>query len=183
MFKKFFLLIFLLVFLVSCWDEETSTTWLSEINWNGYTMNVPSNWEVIDNTNDSLPEANVWEIELSISSTEFVSGFANNLLILSDDLQKITTSKEYSMLNNIWAETDYLNYNELSSEEITFSDEELWMLYIFEAKYNMETSKLKFLQTAHICNWTKAYFMTIALPTDIKDTSKYEYLLSTFTCK
>jgi hypothetical protein len=56
------------------------------------------------------------------------------------------------------------------------------MLYVFEAKYNMDTPKLKFLQTAHICSGTKAYFMTIALPTDIDDTSKYEYLLSTFNC-
>ncbi len=87
------------------------------------------------------------------------------------------------MLNNIWAETDYLEYTELSSNEIMFIDEEPWIIYTFEAKYNMDTPRLKFLQTSHICNWTKAYFMTIALPTTVKDTSKYEYLLSTFMCK
>ncbi len=183
MFKKSLIILFLWLFLVSCWDDEVSNTWLSEVTWNWYTINVPSSWEVIEDKWSILPKAKVWEIELAISSTNFISWFANNLLILSDDLQKITTSKEYSMLNNIWAETDYLEYTELSSNEIMFIDEEPWIIYTFEAKYNMDTPRLKFLQTSHICNWTKAYFMTIALPTTVKDTSKYEYLLSTFMCK
>jgi hypothetical protein len=34
-------------------------------------------------------------------SENAVNGFSNNLLILSDDLNKFTTSKEFSMLNNI----------------------------------------------------------------------------------
>lgn len=181
MFKKVFILIFLSVFVISCWEEE-SAVGLSEIIWNGYTMDIPSTWEIVEDIEEILPNANVWNIELAVSSTNFISGFANNLLILSDDLNRITTSKEYSMLNNIWAEKDYLNYTELSSQEITFADWEEWMIYEFEAKYNMDTPVLKFLQTAYICHWTKAYFMTIALPKVIEDTSKYKYLLSTFTC-
>ncbi|MBT4632488.1 hypothetical protein HOB94_00425 [bacterium] len=62
-------------------------------------------------------------------------------------------------------------------------DEELSIIYIFEAKYNLDTPKIKFLQTARVCNQNKAFFFTIALPTTIKDTTKYEYLLSTFECK
>jgi hypothetical protein len=62
-------------------------------------------------------------------------------------------------------------------------DEEKSIVYIFEAKYNIDTPKLKFLQTAHICNQDKAYFLTLAIPVTIKDISKYEYLLSTFACK
>jgi len=57
------------------------------------------------------------------------------------------------------------------------------MLYIFEAKYNYDTPKLKFLQTAHICNQTDAYFFTIALSPLVRDTSKYEAFLKTFKCK
>ena len=181
MFKKVFILIFLSIILVSCWDEDVNTG-LTEVTWAGYSIDVPSTWEVIEDVDSILPDANVWNIELAVSSTNFISGFANNILILSDDLQRITTSKEYSMLNNIWAEKDYLNYNELSSKEMVFSDWEEWMIYEFEAKYNMDTPVLKFLQTAYICHGTKAYFMTIALPTSVDDTSKYEYLLSTFTC-
>jgi hypothetical protein len=34
-------------------------------------------------------------------SKNIVNGFSNNLLILSDKLTKTTTSKDFSMLNNI----------------------------------------------------------------------------------
>jgi hypothetical protein len=87
------------------------------------------------------------------------------------------------MLNNLWAETDYLEYLKLSSKEITFSDKDIGILYEFEAKYNMETQKLRFLQTAHICNETKAYLITLALPTGTTDTSRYANFISSFSCK
>jgi hypothetical protein len=87
------------------------------------------------------------------------------------------------MLNNIWAQTDYLDYTKIESRDITFLDEEVSTLYVFEARYNLDTPKLKFLQTAHICNSNKAYFFTLAIPTTVSDISKYEYLLTTFKCK
>jgi hypothetical protein len=36
-----------------------------------------------------------------VVSSSVVSGFSNNILILGTDLNRITTSKEYSMLNNV----------------------------------------------------------------------------------
>jgi len=184
MFKNIFILIFISLFLVSCWDTTTdSATWLIKTETENISISIPSNWKIIESTKDILPKAKSWEIELAVMSENVVNGFSNNLLILSDDLNKFTTSKEFSMLNNIWAQTDYLDYTKISSKDITFTDEEVSTLYIFDAKYNLDTPKLKFLQTAHICNQNKAYFLTLAIPTTIKDTSKYEYLLSTFNCK
>jgi thiamine pyrophosphokinase len=87
------------------------------------------------------------------------------------------------MLNNVWASRDYIDYQLLNQKDITFADKDSSMLYIFEAKYNLDTMKLKFLQTAHICNATKAFFLTIAIPTSTIDTTNYEELLKTFTCK
>jgi hypothetical protein len=57
------------------------------------------------------------------------------------------------------------------------------MIYIFQAKYSEETPILNFIQTAYICKNNKAFFLTIALPLDIKDTAKYEKMLSSFKCK
>jgi hypothetical protein len=57
------------------------------------------------------------------------------------------------------------------------------MLYEFEAKYSTKTPRLKFLQTAYVCQPKKAFFFTIAIPTSIKDTSKYEKLIASFSCK
>jgi hypothetical protein len=146
-------------------------------------MNIPVNWEIIKDYENVLPTPNIWNIELVATSTNTIAWFANNILILWADLNKKTTSKDYSMLNNLWAETDYLEYLKLSSKEIKFLDWDTGILYEFEAKYNFEAQKLKFLQTAHICNETKAYLITLALPTSVTDISRYVNFISSFSCK
>lgn len=184
MFKKSIILIFSVLFLASCGsDTEVIENTLIDVDNPNFSFKVPSNWEIIKDKESILPKAKDWSIELAATSTAVVSGFSNNLLILSDDLKKLTTSKDYSMLNNIWAEQDYLEYKKISSKDITFADEEVSIVYEFEARYNTDTPKLKFLQTASVCNKTKGYFMTIALPTNVTDISKYIELLSTFSCK
>jgi len=183
MLKKISLLLILSTFLVSCGDETDNSSWLITVDEERYSMQIPSTWEIIEDKENILPKASEWEIELAVTSTKVVNWFSNNLLILSWKLNKMTTSKEYSMLNNVGTKTDYLEYKEKDSKEIIFADEEVWMLYNFEARYNLDTPKLRFIQTAHICNQTDVYFMTIALPSNITDTSKYEYLLSSFKCK
>lgn len=187
MFKKLLLLSLTIILITSCWDdeaiEEVNSSWLVTSETEELSIQVPAAWVVIENKEEILPKAKDWEISLAVTSENSVNWFSNNLLILSDDLNKYTTSKEFSMLNNIWAETDYLDYTKVESKEFTFLDEEMSMLYVFEAKYNIDTPKLKFLQTAHICNQNRAFFLTLAIPTSIKDVSKYEYLLSTFECK
>ncbi len=186
MFKKISIIIFSMLFLSSCfWGEETATTqeWLILTQTPSLSIETPSNWETIKDTENILPKPKDWKVELAVTSQKVVNGFANNLLILSTDLKKTTTSKDFSMLNNIWAETEYVGYTKLASKEFEFLDEEKSLIYIFEAKYNLDTPRLKFLQTAHICHQNKAFFLTMAIPTTVKDTSKYEYLLSTFKCK
>jgi len=184
MYKKLSVFVFLSFLLFSCWSSDTTTTsWLVKQETQNISIEVPSNWEVITDKENILPKAKDWEIELAVSSKTVVNWFANNMLILSADLAKYTTSSDFAMLNNIWAQTDYIDYTSIESKEFTFADEEKTMLYIFEAKYNLDTPKLKFLQTAHICNQNKAYYVTIALPTSVTDTSKYEEFLATLACK
>lgn len=186
MFRKIFIFTSILFFVVWCgWDDEDveQTSWLVLTETEKMSIEVPANWEVIENKEEILPKARDGEIELAVTSKNIVNWFANNLLILSDELNTYTTSRDFSMLNNIWAETDYLDYKKLESKEFKFLDEELSVIYIFEAKYNIDTPKLKFLQTAHICNQKDAFFLTLAIPTSTQDTEKYEDLLSTFKCK
>jgi hypothetical protein len=103
-------------------------------------------------------------------------------LILSDTLKTFTDSSEYSMANNVWAKREYTEYLQLANEDFKFLDWTESKIYTFEAKYNLETPKLKFLQTAYVCNPNKGYFLTIAISPSIKVTDKYETLLSTFSC-
>lgn len=185
MFKKILVTFIFSLFLFSCGSTDIQVTEnsLIDVDNTNFAFKVPSNWEIIKDKENILPKAKSWNIELAATSTNLVSWFANNLLILSDDLNKLTTSKDYSILNNIWAETDYLDYKKIWVNNITFADKEEWLVYEFEARYNLDTPKLRFLQTAHICNKTKGYFITIALPSSMTDTSKYQELLATFACK
>ena len=184
MIKKFLISIFCFLFLFSCWsDTEVSESTLISVDNVNFDFKIPWNWEIIKDKESILPKAKEWNIELAATSNSVVSWFSNNLLILSDDLNTLTTSKDYSMLNNIWAENDYLEYKKISTSDITFLEWEPSIVYEFEARYNIDTPKLKFIQTASVCDKTKWYFITIALPTTVTDISKYIELLSTFWCK
>ncbi|MCD5380290.1 hypothetical protein LR004_00020 [Candidatus Gracilibacteria bacterium] len=194
-FTKIFLILCVIFSFSSCGsnseDGETSTTTSSEKASGGlkhfpgddFTMDIPAAWNIVTDDSNTVPSPKNGTVELAITSSETNSGFANNLIVLSQDLENYTSSKEYSIVNNVGAENEYLNYIKLSGKEFSFDDGEASMMYIFEAKYSAETPVLKFLQTAYVCNTNKAFFLTLALPTSLKDTTKYQKLLGSFTCK
>ena len=108
MFKKSFILIFSILFLYSCGTEtEVIENTLVDVDNVNFSFKVPSNWEIIKDKESILPKAKEGTIELAATSTAVVSGFSNNLLILSDDLKKLTTSKDYSQGNKKFV-TSYL---------------------------------------------------------------------------
>jgi hypothetical protein len=184
--KKYFLfLIFIsFYFLNSCSFGSTTDNWnwLIEYSWNGFTFSIPSNWNIITDVNNILPKPNHWNIELAITSKEEKLGFSNNLLVLSSDLTKTISSKDFSLWNTVWSENDYIEYKKLETKDFNFDDKEAGYLHIFEWKYNSNTPRLKFLQTSHVCD-KKVYSITIALSVDNIDTTKYEKILNTFSCK
>lgn len=184
MLKKIPLLIIMIFWIVSCgWAEQWIESWFSDFENESFKMKIPSVWEVIEDKDTILPKARAWEIELAVTSTNFNTGFANNMLILSDDLDSLTTAKDYSMLNNVWASSDYIDYKKLATKNVVFADWTESVLYEFEAKYNKDTPLLKFIQTANICNTNKAYFITVALNTNIEDITRYEDFITSFECK
>lgn len=184
MFKKISFLVVSLLLLTSCGSDEqiSETTWLESYNWEWYSISLPWNWEIMTDKNNILPEPSEGKIELSAQAQNPKGGFTNNILILSDTLKKFTNSAEYSMVNNVWGKREYTDYLQLDSKDFIFTDGTQSQIYTFEAKYNLETPKLKFLQTAYVCNPNKGYFLTIAVAPSVKQTDKYETLLSTFSC-
>lgn len=180
--KKLFILVLSLLLLSSCSDDNIDSS-LVFYETDNFSINIPSNWEKVSNIEDILPNPSYGNIELAAVSKNTISWFANNIVILSTELNKMTTSKDYSILNNIWAEKDYIDYLKLSSNDITFPDSDSSTLYEFEAKYNYDTEKYKFLQTAKICKNVQAYLITIAVPTNVKDISRYSDFISSFKCK
>lgn len=173
------------MFLFSCFwsNDKEKVSWLTKYENDQFSISLPSNWNILTDSWNVLPTPKNWEISLAASSNELKYGFSNNLLILSQKLDKKITSLDFSVLNNVWSTKEYLEYLKLDSKSFEFSDWDKSNLYIFEAKYNTKTPKLKFLQVWKVCNLSKAYLLTIALSTDVKDTSKYEEVLKTFKCK
>jgi len=177
--KKILLLVLTSILLASCWSTTVDDTNTTTYEWNLFKMNVPKSWAKVDSK--ELPNVNHGKLELALTSTEISAGFANNLVVISEDLQDNTTSLKYSITNYIrttWSVQEYLKLNE---ENFKFSDEDESKLYTFEAKYNSQTPKRKFLQTAKICD-KKAYLITIWINTDNTGVSKYEALLKSFAC-
>lgn len=183
--KKVFLLFLLSIFLFSCSSssDEDKVTWLTIHDWINFELSIPTNWNIITKESNILPNPKNSQIELAVSSDELKYGFSNNLLILWQKLDKKVTSLDFSLLNNVWSTKEYLEYLKLESKNIEFADGDKSNLYIFEAKYNTTTPKFKYLQVWKVCNQVKWYLLTIALSSDIKDTTKYEEVLKTFKCK
>lgn len=182
---KKILFVFIFLFLLSgCGKVSISTTntSLTKYQWDGFSLSVPTNWINLSEDKTVLPHPSSGTIVLALASSEFQNGFSNNLLILKDDLTDTTTSKEFSALNNIWATAQYSEYEKIEEKEITFSDKDTSILYTFNARYNDRTPKLRFLQTAHICDGKKSFFLTIALPVNITDDARYEEIMKSFQC-
>lgn len=179
----FFLFFFFL--LTSCWEtavEEDSSGSLTLHTWSGFSINMPSSWEIIQNKDKILPKPSFWEIEFSVKSKSEIDNFFNNMLILSWELDEETSSKNYSIENNIWAKKEYMSYKLIIEKDFNYNDGELSRLYVFNARYNSQTPLLSFLQTTRVCSWIKAYLITIALPANVEDINKYEELIKSFTC-
>lgn len=179
--KKYLFALFLVFVLSSCFSSTTpvDSSSLKEYTWSGFTISVPKSWVVVDKT--SLPPIKSSTVALALTSPEVKSMFSNNMAILKIKTKNDLSSKNFSKQNNFWA-TWYKSYLKLTESDITFIDNTVSSLYIFEAQYNETTPKFKYLQTWVVCTNLDAYLITLALNLDVKDTSKYEDMLKTFKC-
>ncbi len=91
------------------------------------------------------------------------------------------TSRRYSELNNLQTTKNYLEYTKTTDADFTFLDNETSRIYVFEARYNQTTPRMKFIQTARVCG-THVYLLHFSLSLD-KDAAIYAKLLESFTCK
>lgn len=142
-------------------------------------MQIPNNWNY-NGTTDNL-NAGRGTIILGAVSPDKKYNFANNIVIIEDDLNAVGSSRQYSEQNNIQTQKKYFEYKFLESGVIIFEDSDETKYYTFEAKYNNHTQKLKFIQAAKMCG-TKAYLMHASMSLDSKS-SDFVELFRTFKCK
>ena len=180
---KIISLILVTLALTSCFGGEDTNVALTEYKGTGYAVNVPKTWVAVDAK--SLPRPKNGTIALAMSSPDISNGFANNLLILKDtlgpDADPKMTSRKYMVVSQALTSGTYTEYTKLSDDTITWSDQDEGTLQVFEAKYNPETPKQKFIQTAKLCG-KDVYLMTIGLALSVTDTKKYTALFESFTC-
>ena len=100
---------------------------------------------------------------------------------MADSINTPVTSKKYSELNHIQTTKNYLEYTKIQELPIAFGDSDTSLLYVFEARYNKTTPRMKFIQTAKVCG-TQVYLLHISVSLD-KAPEKYIELLKTFACK
>lgn len=177
--KKLFILLFCLTIVSSCWTS-TSDTATKTFEWTWFNINIPSSW--INVESKDIPNPQNGKIELALTSSEISTWFANNMVILSEELKEVTDSKWYAITNYLRTTWSVLEFIKLNETNFNFIDKDEGKMYTFEAKYNTETPKRKFIQTAKVCD-KKAYLITIGISLDITDVSKYENLLKSFECK
>lgn len=179
--KKYFLIFSIIFFLFSCFSSGTNNG-LTLFENDDFQINIPETWEIIKDTNKVLPKPKVWEINLVVKSKKEINWFANNLVILSENLSQTTNSTNYSISSQINSSKNFETHKKLKEEEeITFLDETKSKLYFFEARYNSNVQTLNFIQTAKVCD-KKWYLITIALSKNIKKIQKYKNILSSFEC-
>ncbi len=145
----------------------------------GFSTEIPKTWEKAENSVLPIPIRGT--IALAYMSKDVRYGFSNNYVIMADNIANPVTSKKYSELNHIQTTKNYLEFTKLQELPIVFGDSDTSLLYVFEARYNKTTPRMKFLQTAKVCG-TRVYLLHISVSLD-KAPDKYVELMKTFTCQ
>lgn len=142
-------------------------------------LSVPDNW--VEPKATDIPLIRQGTVLLALLSPEVKYGFSHNILVIGDTLTQPVTSKKYSELNNFQTTKNYLEYTKLSDEALLFGDTDESRVYVFEARYNTTTPRMKFIQTAKVCG-TKVYLLHAAISLD-KEPDNYVDLFRSFQCR
>lgn len=145
----------------------------------GFSLSLPKTWTPVKSTETPTPHHGT--LSLAYISPEVSYGFSSNVLVMWDILNTPTTSLKYSELNHLQTTKNYLEYTKLQDSIIAFPDADESRVYVFEARYNPTTSRMKFIQTAKVCG-SEVYLLHFTLSLD-KDTERYINLLKTFQCQ
>jgi hypothetical protein len=145
----------------------------------GFSLQIPANWSDISAETGS--QIRTGKVVFASVSPEKKYGFSNNIIVLQENLQSPITSRKYSELNMAQTAGKYMEYTKISDELLLFSDSDESRVYVFEAKYNANTPRLKFIQTTKMCDMD-IYLLHATVALD-KDPKSYIDVFRTFRCK
>lgn len=161
--KALFLIFFSFFFLYSCGNSSSPNdisfrnSGVNTATGSGFSMPVPKDWTL---SGAVIPLADGLKSRqlLSSISPEKKYNFSENIVVIEQDLNLIGSSKQYSEHNHNTKKSAYQNYSLIEAGQILFRDADDSVFYVFDAKYNNNTPKMRFIQTAKFCG-TKLYFL------------------------
>ncbi len=176
------ILIILSFSLISCsWGDDSPTDrGLTEIWWEWFSLEAPADWTTIDSNDLPLPKSG--DLVLALSSAEEKMNYLNNLVVLRSESTSSTTSSALVKSNIGFLEQNMANFDLISEQDISFLDESKGTLILFSWRYNSQTPRAFYLQTAQNCG-DKNFFLTLSLAQELESYSPYEYILKTLSCK
>lgn len=179
--KKIIIFLFIALWLSSCfWGESIDETGLDRHSEEWFSLLVPESWKKI-NTED-LPSPQSGEIVFALASPEERQWYINNIVVLRSENTKQESSQSLMKNNASFLSWELEDFQNISEENIIFSDDSSWILLVFSGKYNKQTPELVYLQTARKCN-DMSYFITLSLAEKFDNYDRYAYLLKSFECK
>lgn len=180
--RKIFLILASFFLLASCGasDSPVANIDTTEFSATGFSIFTPTAWTSTGSFNN-LANVGNGNIVLASISPEKKYNFSDNIVVIVDDLEYVTSSRKYSEQNNAQTQKKYAEYKLVSAGGIIFGDSDESKYYVFDAKYNNNTQKLRFVQTAKVCG-TRVYLLhaSIALNANYED---YVNIFRTFSCK
>lgn len=179
--KKYILLLSLFLLWSCFWiGEDDQNAGLSLKQTETFSMSVPWVWREVSPSD--IPNPRTGKLVFAYSSPTERQWYFNNLVVLEAANSLWESSLSLMQNTKVWLEASLDAFYIIEEENISFADESQWLLLIYDAKYNVSTPKLTYLQTARACGDTN-YFMTISLAEKLENYDRYETLLSTFSCK
>ena len=183
--KKIYPLICSCFLLVSCFGGADNAAWvdgLTQVESEEFSIRLSTSWNVIPSSELSpIEDGNV---EIAYRSWAQDKDFLNNIIVISEVLDRTLSSSDYAKRNVYLASRWYKNLRDIQAKNIAFEDGDTSRLYVFEAQYQPQFSKTLFFQTAKVCA-DNAYVITIGLDTSVQESAytNYETIIQSFICK
>lgn len=188
-FSSIFLLTWVMMSLTSCGSNNDNTalsqdTGAATKTFTPLEIQVPSSWSWVELNMDPPPRQ--WELIGTFVSDKSYAGFKENFTILKETYhtngsgQALPTQASYLARSIESAKPSYLSHMLIADKKTVFADDSEWITSIFDAQYNDQWPKRRFVQTAKICG-ENIYLLTYALSLN-GNTDEAFTLLKTAKC-
>lgn len=150
----------------------------------GISTHIPRAWSGVTLTGSTTPR--VGELVGAYASSQTYANFRENITILKDSYPATSSGSfpsqaDYMDRAEKSSQRSYLSYQKVSDKNITFLDQSVGKIAVFDAQYNDQTPKKRFVQTAKMCG-TDIYLLTYALNPQ-SNTEEAHKLLSQTSCQ